>query len=38
MIKHQQVGMLVLVFDPDEEISKLFFFTKMAEPHSSVHH
>jgi len=38
MMKHQQVGMLVLVFDPDEEISKLFFFTKKAGPNSSVHH
>ena len=37
-MKHQQVGMLFLVLDPDEEISKLFIFTKKAEPHSSVYH
>jgi len=38
MMKHQQVGMLVLFLDLDEEISKLFFYTKKAGPHSSVHH
>jgi hypothetical protein len=38
MMKHQQVGMLVLFFDPEEEISKLFFFTEKAGPHNSVHH